>query len=373
MSEHRPLTVPAHDRIELEDDLDAINETYYSKGWTDGLPIVPPTLERVGRMLLYCDREPNEVLGHVPPRYGAATPFRIAANAVMAGCRPEHLPVLLAAAEALCDERLNLYALQTTTHLCAPLMIVNGPVARELEINAANNVFGQGWRSNAALGRAVRFLLLNIGGGIPGKGDMATIGQPGKFSYCIAENEAASPWEPLHVERGLPAEASAVTIIGAEGPHNINDHESLTAGGVLTMVAGTVAVTGTNNVYYEGEPLVVLCPEHAATIAREGYTKADVKRFLYEHARVPLHKFSAENIERRMRSKFPKLFANVSLDTLVPLARGPEDFMIVVAGGAGKHSAFVPTFGGTRAATRAIRLSDGRPTASVEEFRRGAI
>jgi hypothetical protein len=363
------LALAPDDRVEVDDDFEAINELLYGKGWTDGLPVVPPTVERVERMLAYSDRAPDEVIGHVPPRYGIATTLRIAANAVMAGCRPEHLPVLLAAVEALADERLNLYSLQSTTHNCAVLTIVNGPIARELDINAGGNALGQGRRANAVLGRAVRLMLLNIGGGIPGQGDMATLGQPGKYSYCLAENEAASPWEPLHVERGYPRETSTVTLVGAEGPHNVNDHESLTAGGVLAMVAGTVAITGSNNIYYAAEPLVILGPEHAATIAREGFTKADVKRFLYEHARVPLGRLSHESVERRIRRKFPKLFRDANLDALAPLAQRAEDFMVIVAGGAGKHSAYVPTFGGTRSVTVPIRLRDGSHAGSVEAFR----
>ncbi len=371
MSARAALEVAPDDRLEVDDDFEAINELLYARGWTDGLPIVPPTVERVERMLAYSDRAPDEVIGHVAPRYGIATPLRIAANAVMAGCRPEHFPVLLAAVEALADGALNLYALQSTTHPCAPLMIVNGPIARELEINAGHNALGQGRLANAALGRAVRLILLNIGGGIPGQGDMATLGQPGKFSYCLAENEAASPGEPLHVERGYPAETSTVTLIGAEGPHNLHDHESLTAGGVLTMVAGTVAITGMNNLYYAGEVLLILGPEHAATVAREGFSKADVKRFLYEHARVPLGRLSRETVDRRMRRRFPKLFREANLDALVPVTQRFEDIIVIVAGGAGKHSAFVPTFGGTRAVTVPIRLRDGRHAPSVEAFRTG--
>ncbi len=145
----------------------------------------------------------------------------------MAGCKPEYFPLYLLAIEAMCEEPMNLYGVQATTHPCAPLVIVNGPVARELGINAGHNAFGPGTRSNATIGRAIRLALLNIGGAMPGLGDMATFGAPSKYSYLVAENEAASPWEPLHVELGLPAEVSAVTIVGAECPHNVNDHESI--------------------------------------------------------------------------------------------------------------------------------------------------
>ncbi len=352
-------------------DWEAANELMMARGWGDGLPIVPPTLERVERMLEYCDRPWDQSVAAIPPRNGAATPLRIAANAVIAGCRPEYFPLLLLAIEAMCEKQFNLYGIQTTTHPCAPLVIMNGPVAKELDINSGHNAFGPGRQSNATLGRAVRLALLNIGGAVPQVGDMATLGHPGKYSFWVAENEAANPWEPLHVERGFSAATTTVTVVGADAPHNINDHESITAVGILKMVVGAMANTGSNNVHYHGEPLVVLGPEHAAAIMREGYSKADVKRYIYENARVPLGKFSDENITRRMRLKFPERFANAGPDALVPLCARAEDVMIIVMGGAGKHSVHIPTFGVTRSVTRALKLSDGRPAASVEEFRHG--
>jgi len=355
--------------IDAADDFDAVNELCRERGWSDGLPIVPPTAERVERMLAYCDRPWDEPVAAIAPRYGAATPLRLAANAVMAGCRPEYFPLIVLAIEAMCEEPFNLYGIQATTHLCAPLVIVNGPVAKELGINSGHNAFGPGVQSNATIGRAIRLALLNIGGAIPGSGDMSTFGAPSKYSYCVAENEAASPWAPLHVERGFPAEASTVTVVGAECPHNINDHESLTAEGILTTIAGTVAITGTNDVFYKAEPVVVMSPEHAGTVAAGGFSKADAKRFLFEHARLPLGRFSKENIERRLRVKFPERFAKAGMDALVPMVQDADDFMIVVLGGAGKHSAFIPTFGATHAVTRALKLRDGQLANSVEAFR----
>ncbi len=357
--------------VDAADDFDAVNELCRERGWGDGLPIVPPTTERVERMLAWCDRPWDEPVAAIAPRYGAATPLRLAANAVMAGCRPEYFPLIVLAIEAMCEEPFNLYGIQATTHLCAPLVIVNGPVAKELGINSGHNAFGPGVQSNATIGRAIRLALLNIGGAIPGSGDMSTFGAPSKYSYCVAENEAASPWAPLHVERGFPAEASTVTVVGAECPHNINDHESLTAEGILTTIAGTVAITGTNDVFYKAEPVVIMSPEHAGTVAAGGFSKADAKRFLFEHARLPLGRFSKENIERRLRVKFPERFAKAGMDALVPMVQDADDFMIVVLGGAGKHSAFIPTFGATHAVTRALKLCDGQLAQSVEDFRRG--
>lgn len=351
------------------EDFEAATDLCRQRGWGDGLPIVPPTTRRVENMLAYCDRPWDSVVAQMAPRYGAVTPLRLAANAVMAGCRPEYFPLLLLAIEAICEAPVNLLELQSTTHPCAPLVIVNGPIAKELAINSGHNAFGPGWQANATIGRAIRLALLNIGGGIPTIGDMATMGQPGKYSYLVAENEAANPWEPLHVERGFPALASTVTIVGAEGPHNINDHESTTAKGILKMVTGTVAITGCNNVYYAGEPWIAFGPEHAATVAAGGYSKADVKRHIFEHATVPLGRFSDENIERRFRVRFAERFASAGADAPVPMAQRAEDIMIVVIGGAGKHSMYLPTVGETRSVTRALKLADGRLAGSVQEFR----
>jgi hypothetical protein len=355
--------------LECEDDFDAVNALVRERGWSDGLPIVPPTTQRVERMLAYCDRPWDEPVAKVAPRYGEATPLRLAANAVMAGCRPEYFPLLALAIEAMCEEPFNLYGVQATTHLCAPLVIVNGPVAKELDINFGHNAFGPGWQANATLGRAVRLALVNIGGAIPALGDMSTFGAPSKFSYLAAENEAESPWEPLHVERGLPREASAVTVIGAECPHNVNDHESITAEGILTTIAGTMVGTGINDVYYESQPLVVMGPEHAKTVAGGGMSKADAKRFLHEHAHLPLGRFSSENIERRLRVTWKDKYARAGNDAPVYMVQRPEDILIAVIGGAGKHSAVIHTFGATKAVTRPLKLRDGSYARSVADFR----
>ena len=272
--------------FEADGDFDKVNALYMEKGWGDGLPLVPPTAQRVEQMLAYCDRPYDQVIGLVAPRYGAATPLRLAANAVMAGCRPEYFPLVMLTIEALCDETFNLYGVNATTHPCSTLMIVNGPVAKELKMNWGHNAFGPGNQANATIGRAVRLAMLNIGGAIPATGDMATFGSPAKYTFCVAENEADNPWQPLHVELGFARDVSTVTVYGAESPHNVNDHESNTGIGVLKMTAGTVAITGANNLYFDGPPLLIFGPEHASTVARDGYSKADVKKFIYEHGRV---------------------------------------------------------------------------------------
>lgn len=326
------------ERMEVDENLEEINEFFYRNGWTDGLPIIPPTEVRVEKMLSKTKRKPQDSLGPMPPGGGGATIEKIAINAVMAGCLPEYMPLIITAIEAMLEERFFLHWIQATTHPVAPLIIVNGPIRNELHINSGHNVFGQGNRSNATIGRAIRLLLLNIGEGLPGKLDMATQGQPGKYSFCIAENEESSPWEPLHVERGFAKSSSTVTVCGVEGPHNMNDHCSDDGEGILTTFAGTIATQGNNNILYQkGEPLIIIGPEHAGIISKSGFSKKDVKHFLHEKARIPKRLFSKKHQQDQ--------FSQFSDDVLIPLTPREDDFMIIVAGGAGKHSVFCPSFG----------------------------
>lgn len=360
----------ANASIEVENDYVAINDLYHQRGWTDGLPIIPPTANLVEEMLSYCDRPWDRPIAKIAPRYGEATPIRLATNAVMAGCRPEYFPVVVAAIEALCEEPFNLYGLQATTHLVSPLIIVNGPLAKELGINSGYNALGSGCRSNATIGRAVRLSLVNIGGAQSGAGDMATFGSPAKYSYLAAENEADSPWEPLHVERGFAEGASTVTVIGAECPHNVNDHQSVSGVGILKMIAGTMATTGNNDVYnIEPHPAIVIGPEHAKTIAADGFSKADVKRYIFENAVLPLQRFSEENIERRFLVTYKERYGDANSSFPVPMVQSADDILVVVIGGPGKHSAVIPTFGVTVPITREIRLASGKCVSSVEEFK----
>jgi hypothetical protein len=353
------------DRISLNDSLEAVNDWFYDQGWTDGLPIIPPTSERVEKLLAWTDRSPQDELGAMPPKYGIVTVEKLAINAVMAGCVPEYFPVVIAAVEALLEDQFNLYAVQSTTHPCAPLLILNGPVARELGVNARYNAFGQGWRPNATIGRAIRLILLNVGGGAPGLLDRATQGQPGKYSYCVAENEAENPWTPLHVERGFSPETSTVTVCGAEGPHNINDHVSSAAPGILATIASTMAGMGSNNAYAFGEPILALGPEHTEILARDGVKKDDIRNYVFQHARVSRSLWERGGMFGMGIAE--DLFPD---ETAVPLLRKPEHLMIIVAGGPGRHSCWMPTFGAmTRSVTRAITLKTGTPAKSVQEFR----
>ncbi len=362
---------PLHaERVTVEASFDRINEHFHQRGWTDGLPVVPPTPELVEEMLRWTDRERYEVVVRVPPNWADGTVERLAINAVMAGCKPEYMPLVVAAMEALSRPEFNLYGVQATTHPAAPLLIFNGPLGREAGINSGAGVFGAGFRANAAIGRAIRLILLNLGGARPGQLDKATMGTPGKYTYCIAENEAASPWEPFHVEHGYPASASTVTVVPAEAPHNINDHYSVRGESVLKVLAGAIAQAGANNNWYDADIVVVLCPEHAATIARDAYSKQDVQRYLFEHARTPLWKWSPENVLGRFREKFPDRYADADEQTtLIPIVHEAESIQVIVAGGAGKHSMHIPTMGTRRSLTHPITLKSGEYASSLQDFR----
>jgi hypothetical protein len=335
------------ERLILPDSAEQVYQEYLKRGWTDGLPIIPPTEEAVERMIVFSGGDAQRVIATIPPFWGVATVEKIAINAIMAGCLPEYMPVITAAVEAMADEQFNLLFSQATTHPCVPLLIVNGPIGKKLNINSGSGAFGSYFRSNGTIGRAIRLILLNIGGAIPGESDMATQGQPSQFSFCIAENEERSPWEPLHVERGFDASASTVTVVAAENPHNMNDSSDTSAKDLLTTLAGCMTSIGSNNFLGQGgNPVVALSPEHAETIAREGYSKADVKAFIFENARVPLSKLTAA-----YRKRF---FGHLREDVHVPIVKDKTDLMVIVVGGPGKHSSYLPSSSGTWAVTKLI-------------------
>ncbi|MBI5969061.1 MAG: hypothetical protein HY882_14545 [Deltaproteobacteria bacterium] len=348
------------DKFKAPTSLEAINKLVYGRGWTDGLPIIPPAEERVKEMINHWGWNPQEIIGLLPPKRGEASVEKIAINAVMAGCMAEYLPVVIAATKAMIQKDFNLYGLQTTTHLCTVLVLVNGPLADELGINSGYNAMGQGNMANATIGRAIRLVLTNIGGASPGILDRATFGSPAKYSFCFAENEAENPWEPFHVERGFPKSISTVTVFGVEGPHNVNDHGSQSAEEILLTVSGVLATPGTNHIYLGGEPLIVLGPEHAQIIASDGFSKAEVKKFLYEKARVPLKLISRGNLER-FRKIWPERFSGLGNGDSAPIAAKPEDILVIVAGGQGRHSAVIPSFGATKAITVPITDRHGHP------------
>jgi len=341
------------ERIEVDDDLWAVNAFFEEKGWTDGLPIIPPTEQRVGQMVAAVKRNSQDVIGVVPPRWAPATVEKIAINAVMAGCLPQYMPVLIAASEALADPRLNLYALQATTGGPAIMLIVNGPIRKQLNINGGSNALGEGWRANATIGRCTRLIQRNIGGSYPGTTCKATLGWPGKYSLCIAENEEASPWEPLHVERGFAADTSTVTAISADSCVRASDLDSSKAEGVLTNFAQKM--DGPSG----PEAIMVICPEHAKIIAGDGFSKQDVKKFIWERAAYRMKNVPDETFHQRVKRR-PDL--KLTRDSAIPVTDAPDDILIVVAGGDGSQSQYIhvwgqstPDGGSTRSVTKPIK------------------
>jgi hypothetical protein len=295
-------------------------------------------------------RAGGEALGVMPPLWRQVTLEKLAVNAVMAGCEPRAFPIVVAAVEAMLDRAFNLYGVQATTHPVAPLLVVNGPYGRELGLHGGSGCFGPGFRANATIGRAIRLILLNVGGAWPGRYDMATQGSPAKFSYCIAENEAASPWGPM-------TSGDTVTVYGGEAPHNVNDHVATTASGILTTVCDTAVSLGSNVGWYfsQSQLMVVLGPEHAKTIADDGFTRADVQRFVYEHARLPLGLLKLGGMWGM--HDWPRwMTAVIDPGTMLPQVPSPDDVYVVVAGGSGKHSAVVPNCTFSRAVSRPIAL-----------------
>lgn len=326
------------------ENLDAINDYFYERGWTDGLPIVPPTEERVEAMLSgMAWRGPEDLVSIVPPRMGRATLRQIAVNAVMAGAKPEYLPVVVAALEAVSEPAYGLSHRQTTTHAGAPLIIVNGPIVQQLRINCGRGLFGPGWRANATIGRALRLVLVNVGGATPGV-DASQTAHPGKYTYCIGEYEAANPWEPLHVNRGFTREQNVVTVVNTEAPHSMTENIQTDPSEIVRTFASCMGTLGVNNMYSQGTPVLVLGIEHAQHIAAAGWTKQDLQRALFERARQPWGL-----VKNRGKSKGPRfpVWVNRNDDTsTVPIVWEPKDLLVVVAGGAGGKSMFLPTAGG---------------------------
>jgi hypothetical protein len=330
--------------VEAADSLERVNEYFYEHGWTDGLPIIPPTAARVAAMLAGMPRHAtDELIGAVPPKFGHATFTQVAVNAVMAGCRPEYLPVVVAALRAVLEPAYGLEHRQTTTHAGAPLIIVNGPIVQRLRINCGTGVFGPGWRANATIGRALRLVLVNIGGAGPGV-DASQTGHPGKYTFCIAEYEAANPWQPLHVERGFRREQDVVTVVNTEAPHSMTENVQTDPTEIMRTFASSMATLGVNNLYSQGHPVLVLGIEHAQHLAAAGLSKRDVQQALFEMARQPWGLM--KNRGKSKGPRFPEFVDRSDDNSMVPIVWAPEDLVVIVAGGAGGKSMFLPTAGG---------------------------
>lgn len=341
--------------IEVPANEDDLQDFFMERGWGDGLPVLAPTKERVARMLdANPGLNPAELVGIIPPRKGHATVQQIAINAVMAGCKPEYLPVVVTAVRCIAQPQWNLAAIQVTTHPAAPLVVIHGPIAAQIGANWGHGVFGPGNRPNATIGRAVRLVLHNIGGARPGAGDQSTQGAPSKYTYCIAENAVDSPWPALHVSRGLDAHQSAVTVFGGTTPENVNDHVSGDPVGILTTMSDVIATMGSNNSYYNNmEIACVFGAEHAQIVGSHGWDRNDVAHYLYEHAREPLGKLRGGGMFGM--HVWPKwMTCETDDDKLMPVTRDPSDFVVFVAGAAGKHSAIVKAYAANRSVTLPI-------------------
>ena len=254
----------------LEDE----HEALFDRGWTDGLPVVPPTPERVLRMLAGTTRPPDEVVATVPPDLVACTVEKVAVNAVMAGCRPEHLPVVLAAVEAACTSEFNIHGLLATTWFSGPVVVVNGPIAAAVGMNSGVNALGQGNRANATIGRALQLVIRNVGGGRPGGVDQATLGNPGKYTFCFAEAEATSPWEPLAEARGVPAGTSAVTLFAGSGVQGVVDQLSRTPDSLVRSLAACLRTVAHPKLPIGFDAMLVISPEHGRVFREAGWDRA---------------------------------------------------------------------------------------------------
>lgn len=320
-------------------------EEFHRRGWTDGLPVVIPTPERVVAMILGGGLDADIVLGDVGPGFAPATVEKAAINAVMAGCLPDHFPVVIAAVRAVCDDRFDLGVMQSTTHALAPVIIVNGPARADCGgIASGWGALGPGHRANASIGRALRLVLGNVGGAKPGISDMAVLGQPGKFTACFGEAEETSPFPPLHHSRGFAAGQSAVTVVGVEAPHSViatpdgDDPDGPER--VLRVIAAAIANAGSNTTYGgRATTLVVMNPNHARIVARR-YTREGAQQRLHELAVTP------RSVLDTYAGSSGRSLKSGAKDELVHAIASPDKVIIAVAGGEGIYSAVFNAWGG---------------------------
>jgi hypothetical protein len=344
------------------DDYEMAIEKFYAEGWTDGLPIVLPTRKLVDAVIAASGRDRNESLGTMPPKGHQITIEKLAINAVMGGCTSELFPVVIAGIEAMLDPEHNLNGVIQTTHPCVSLAIVGGPVAKQLNFNSGDGVFGNGYRANAAVGRALRLAMWNLGGALPGVTDMATMSSPAEYAYCIAESED-SPWEPLHVERGCPPGSNGITMFACEGPQSLEGQG--TPDEMLYVIGQGLRNIGHNNAVMSGQSLLVLNPRQAHEFAAAGWTKKDVRDHLWENGRPTVREISMSGAHRSnlrhslvAQGRLPARFGTNLRTATFPATTTPEDLLIVVAGGQTYFAALCPGWGalGGYAVTKPIAL-----------------
>ncbi len=315
--------------------------------YSDGLPVILPTSERVVRMLGGVAQDPEKLVGHVMPAGNALRIRDVAINAVMAGAEPRQLPLIVAALDAMLDERFNLNGLQSTTHCAGPLVIVSGPLAFEAGMTAGNGVLGYGQRANLAIGRAIRLVMINVGGGIPGVTDMSVQGTPAKISFTLAERLEAVSWPSLAERQGGASDETSVSVMAADAPICFADHRSPTPQRLLRNVADTMRHLGTINATRPTQMALLLAPQHARICEKAAWSIADVQNFLFEHARNPLSRLrDAGEFDPQKTPAVAAEFGDPEdADTRVPVVASPERFVIVVTGGdSGGFSTVVPAW-----------------------------
>ena len=341
-----PAQPPPRQRIEVvrSDDAEAaVGKLFYQRGWTDGLPIVAPTQGRVAEMVRFCGMTGDRVLAELDPLKGEATVERVAANAIMAGCRPEYFPLLLAAVRGIADPSFNLRGVSTTDENVAPLMIVSGPLAAQLGINAGLGALGPGWQANATIGRALRLIMSNVGGGWPGLISLAGIGQPARYTLCLAENHAASPWPPLHTDVGMRADQSALTLLRAESCINVTGELE-----ELASVMGSAA--SAFSMLHGGHVAVLVAPATARRLAGMGWSKREVANYLFEHGRIAPAQWRGLWIRRHIGQTYGLpawIRAAEAGGGAIPVVQGPQSIIVFVAGGEAPiaQQVYFPTWG----------------------------
>ena len=361
--EQRLCEVSTNDiEVFIEPDAEKISYEFYMKKQTDGLPVIPPTGARVRKFIEFSSLNKEDLIAVLPPRVGKATVEKIAVNSVMAGCIPQFMPIIQHSIKAISNEKFNLPGVNSTTHPVAICTILNGPIGTEIGINSGAGCLGPGNIVNATIGRAIRLCMINIAGAIPGIGDHATMGSPSKYSFCFGEAENENPWGPLHVERGFSLDESTVTMMALDSPHNVNDHRSKTAEDLMDTIIDTASVAGCNNSHVPGEMLIIMSPEHAKTIADDGWSKENIKDYFHENAIVPVD--LGDRGGRKLDEKWIQ-------DGNVPITRKPEDVVLVVAGGPGRHTMICHGFGtSSESITELIKLKNGTAASSVFDFRK---
>jgi len=329
-------------------------EYFFEKEWSDGLPVVPPTGERLAAMLGGTRRDPEETIGPVPPLMAPATVRAIALHAVMAGCKPEYLPVIIGAMECLLAERFNLVLLQATTSAGAPFVMVNGPYARAIGLHGGMGCFGPGFRANATIGRALRLMMMNLGGGIPGITALSGFGGPWRYTYCIAENEEESPWPSYAQARGFGPGDDVVTAMPLEGPVLVWDDASEEPERLVVAIADMMSALGGGNIYRQADMAVALSPQHAQVFAKAGMSRDAVHRMLVERAGRRLGEIRRGGIWRGASgaARWPFTVRLDDDDAFVPAIGDPGDLHLVVAGGSGSPASLV--MHGITVASRAV-------------------